>query len=235
MLTVWCVYVGNKYPLNYVYNLRRMVRHNLKIPFQFKCISDRHIPLIDTVPALPQFSVDPEKLWFHKLSLFFYADGPSLYFDLDTIIWRDVEKLVPYTNNLLSMPANWSLSGHGGWQSSVMAWSGALREPFERWNVDAVKRLWGDQELISEVMGNRVTAIDPALVLSYKYHIQLPGLKQPPANAVAITFHGKPDYTEVNDEWVQQSLSTPIQPYSTNSNLGNTSSPDSSATASKQN
>lgn len=210
MLTIWCVYVGNKYPIEYVYNLRKMVRDHLSMPYRFRCISDRTIPIIDTASALPQFSASPEKLWWHKLSLFHYADGPSIYFDLDTIIVGRIEKLIPYTENLLSMTANWALSGHGGWQSSVMCWDGSLKDPFEKWDISTVMRLWGDQEFITEVMGDRVTPINPNLVLSYKYHINRQGLRQPPSDTVAITFHGKPDYHEVSDSWVTQSLSTPI-------------------------
>lgn len=193
MLTVWCVYVGDKYPVEYVYRLKKMVAANLHVPYQFKCISDRIIPVVDTVQ-----SVAGMPGWWQKLALFHCADGPSLYFDLDTVITGDLSPLLPYTQNLLSMPKNWGLSGHGGWQSSVMAWNGKERRPFQRFKHSAMGRLYGDQEFITEVMGSEVTAIDPALVLSYKYHCRH-GL---PENAVAVTFHGKPDYPDVSDAWV---------------------------------
>lgn len=210
MLTIYCVYVGNKYPIQYVYNLRKMVRSNLETKHRFVCISDRHIPIVETLPALPQFSANPDRLWWHKLALFYYADGPSLYFDLDTIICGDLQPLVPYTLTGLAMSANWPQSGHGGWQSSVMAWDGTLKTPYTAWKHSLIDEFWGDQEYISAIIGDWVTPLPPELLLSYKYHIQRPKLSAPPDDCVAVTFHGEPNYHEVNDSWIKKLLSTRV-------------------------
>lgn len=195
MLTVWCVFVGDKYDVQYVYRLKKMIAANLHVPYQFKCISDRPIPVVNTVPAVPGMQG-----WWQKLALFKYAQGPSLYFDLDTVITGPLATLLPYTESQLAMPKNWSQSGHGGWQSSAMAWNGAERRPFMAFDDVAPTRLWGDQEFITEVIGDEVTEIESGLICSYKYHCR-EGL---PAKAVAVTFHGKPDYHEVSDPWVRE-------------------------------
>ena len=223
MLTIWCVYIGNKYPVEYVHNLYWMVQKNSNFAFTFKCITDQIIPIFDqkrrdfckieSVPAL-QFDVPSDKLWFHKLSLFHYANGPSIYFDLDTIICGNLSPLLFYLKEILAMPKNWAQSGHGGWQSSCMIWNGELRKPFDLWEPSVAKRLHGDQCFITEVMSDQVTAINPNLILSYKYHVNRPRLKRPPKDAIAITFHGQPDYHEVGDQWVTECLSTPTQPWS---------------------
>jgi len=140
-LTVWSVCTGHKYNPAYVYALRTAVYFHLSEPHQFKCLTEHNLPSIDRVR--PPVRWDS---WWPKLSLFFLADGPSLYFDLDVLITGSLDYLVPYTKHKFSAPANWAASGHGGVQSSVMAWDGTWREPFLNFNyaVDS-KRLHGDQ------------------------------------------------------------------------------------------
>jgi len=218
MLTVWCVLNGNKYADNDVHILHCMVSRNIVQPFRFRCLADREIQGIDTFIPDEQWPG-----WWSKLLLFRYATGQCLYLDLDTVIVGNLDRLL---STSLSMPANWAQSGHGGCQSSVMSWDASslnyawiadrfnpihLGHP-ERGNcgiyVGAVNELWGDQEFITELLGNPGDIIKPMPhIYSYKYHCKR-GL---PNDASVICFHGKPKPEEVSDTWVKESRYTQIQ------------------------
>jgi len=213
MITVWSVCNGTKYPDSDVQILRDMVAKHLNQPHQFRCLSDRDIPGIDCLIPDEQWPG-----WWSKLLLFRYATGPCLYLDLDVVVVGSLDRLLCAQ---LSMPANWGQSGHGGCQSSVMAWDGdytyipdsfdvgLLRAP-ERGNCGAYSdgNLWGDQEYITQLLGDPGDRIMPmGGVYSYKYHC-LGGL---PADASVVCFHGEPKPGQVQDEWVRQArLSTTI-------------------------
>jgi hypothetical protein len=198
MLTVWCVLWGDKYTPDYVQLLRNMVGAHLQVPFIFKCITDSAHEWEGVEKVAP---IHPEWIgWWQKLQLFALADGPSLYFDLDVVITGTLNYLADYAVHEFAAPANWAQSGHGGVQSSVMAWNGNWREPFTRFNYEVdSKRLWGDQEFITEIRGGSFKQIPG--VKSYKYHCQNGSL---PGDAAVVVFHGKPDPHEVGDAWVKQ-------------------------------
>lgn len=194
MLTVWCVLWGNKYHPAYVYALREGVARHLSAPHRFVCVTDRDLPGVETISPVENWQG-----WWNKLNLFALADGPSLYFDLDVIITGDLDYLVDYTANEFAAPANWAKSGHGGIQSSVMAWNGQWRRPFEQFDPDRdIERLWGDQEFIWELRGDDWVRIPG--VYSYKYHC-IGGLR---GDESVVVFHGKPDPHEIPHTWTSQ-------------------------------
>lgn len=216
MLTVWCVCVGTKYTDADVLILRDMVRRHMSptAQWQFRCLSDRPIVGVDTL------RVDPWPGWWSKLLLFRYAEGACLYLDLDVVVVADLMPLAygPAAGTL-SMPKNWARSGHGGWQSSVMAWwkdyshipdgfdLDQLGAPEARnWGYYGPKRLWGDQEYLTEVLGDAVVPMHG--VYSYKYHCREQG--EPPEDARVIAFHGEPKPGDVDEPWVIESRSTRI-------------------------
>lgn len=199
MLTVWCVFWGDKYDKAYVYALKEAVEKNLTIPHEFKCITKEALPGIQTRnPPVPY------RGWWQKIGLFYpgVATGPSLYFDLDVVISGNLDYLADYTDTF-SAPSNWAKSGHGGIQSSVMAWPGKWHLPYEKFNyaVDS-ERLWGDQEYLWELLGDKWQPIPH--VGSYKYHCRA----NIPDWIRVICYHGKPDPHEVNDAWVLPYTST---------------------------
>ena len=196
-LTVWCVFWGDKYDSAYVYALKEAVQKNLSVPHRFICITTERLDGITTrLPFVPYHG------WWQKIGLFApgMATGPSLYFDLDVVITGSLDYLVPYTQgDKLAAPANWAQSGHGGIQSSVMAWAGNWTEPYERFKPqwpEVSQRLWGDQEFLWEMLGDDWVRLPG--VCSYKYHCR-GGL---PADKSVIVFHGKPDPHEVKDPWI---------------------------------
>jgi len=217
MLSVWCVLTGDKYQDEDVLILRAMVSRHLRQPFQFLCLSDRFIPGVD---CLVPDEVWPG--WWSKLLLFRYATtGLHLYLDLDCVVVGDLDPLVA---DKLTMPSNWAQSGHGGCQSSVMAWGGDYAyipqmfdpeqlHPPSNGNCGAygASKLWGDQEFITYLLGPPGAGnIAPMQgVCSYKYHCQRDG--RPPERARVVAFHGVPKPADVEDEWVKSArLSTRV-------------------------
>lgn len=200
MLTVYSVYWGDKYSADYVYLLRDMVARNLSVPHLFKCITDHELDGIDTIkPIEPSWEG-----WWQKIQIFHFADGPSLYFDLDVVITDSLDQIARYAAicGTLAAAKNWGQSGHGGIQSSVMAWDGTFRAPYQEFDYEKdSKRLWGDQEFLSELLEDNYFALPG--VYSYKYHCRDQG--KPPEDAAVIAFHGKPDPHECNEQWIKQS------------------------------
>lgn len=210
MITVWSVLNGTKYADEDVYILRDMVARNLSLPHRFRCLSDREIPGVDCFIPDEQWPG-----WWAKLLLFRYATGQCLYLDLDCVVTGPLDDLLSY---VLSMPANWAQSGHGGCQSSVMSWQAPYNWIPDAFHVEQLeppadggcgryRGLWGDQELITDLCGNpggqRIHAMQG--IYSYKYHCQgglIPGAK-------VVCFHGEPKPKDVTDAWVIRSRSTP--------------------------
>ena len=208
---------GDKYSVDYVYALKRMVELNLTTPHEFICITSQPMPGVNCIQPECDYHG-----WWQKLQLFKpgLATGPSLYLDLDVVITGSLDGLVEqYAGCELAMPANWAMSGHGGCQSSVMIWRGdTCHDIWQSFDYEAdSKRLWGDQEFITERLGDpgagRITKITPSQIVSYKYHCRT----GQPKDAKVIVFHGKPDPHEVSDKWVINARSrfTPITATST--------------------
>lgn len=213
MLTVWSVCNGSKYGTDDVLCLQAQVRRHLQAPHRFRCLSDRQIPGVDCLVA-------PERWpgWWAKLSLFRHArDGRHLYLDLDCVVVGALDWLL---SDRLSMPANWAQSGHGGCQSSVMSWGldyGFLADEFDPAELHkpdngncgsyGPRRLWGDQEFITELFGPPGDGVVEPMrgVYSYKYHCRETG--RPPADARVVTFHGEPKAPDCSESWIRNARS----------------------------
>lgn len=199
ILTVFCVCVGDKYDSEYVYKLQAAVEKYLTLDHEFVCITTRKLPgVITRNPPVPYPG------WWAKIGLFYpgVAYGPSIYFDLDVTIENNIDYLAAHTGTF-SAVQNWPQSGHGGLQSSVMAWPGQWYLPFEKiqWP-DVSTHFHGDQEYIFSLIGEDYQRIPG--VCSYKYHCQ----KGKPASASIVVYHGSPKPHELGDLW--KSYSTAI-------------------------
>lgn len=206
-LTVWAVCVGPKYHPAYVFALRDAVAEHLTVPHEFKCITDRQLPGVNTVAPVLDYPG-----WWSKLNLFALATGPSLYFDLDVAIVGNLDYLADYAAHEFAAPPNWARSGHGGIQSSVMAWRGNWTAPIDRirhewpqretdsdgYTMLGGKKFWGDQEYLWDLLGDRWVRIPR--VCSYKYHVA--PQQKIPDDASVVVFHGEPKNLDVKDECI---------------------------------
>ena len=212
MLTVWCVWWRdpadpNKYSAYHVERLQRAVAENLTVPHQFVCMSSHAVKGVHTVS--PRSGLPG---WWGKLELFNHHDtGFCLYLDLDVVITGRLDDIIrPLIKHDLIMPLNWAASGHGGCQSSVMAWRNCdmTRRIFEEFDsadahwppVNKPGVLWGDQEWITRLRDTGQIAVKPlpeAWVKSYKYHCR-DGL---PDDCRVVVFHGQPKPETVRESW----------------------------------
>ena len=210
MLTVWSVCWGDKYPDYCVQRLKRTVADNLSVQHQFKCITDRDIEGVECIPPINDLPG-----WWGKVNLFSFdvCDRANIYLDLDVVITGSIDYLADYVKPTISMPSNWAASGHGGCQSSVMAWSRNYhtKQIFDDFDHDiaywpprnAPGVIWGDQEWITHMRDNKwlqVREIPAELgIRSYKYHCRQ-GL---PEGTSVVVFHGEPKPSSVRESWFQ--------------------------------
>ena len=95
---VICIKWGDKFGVDYVNSLYKMVERNLTLEHRFVCFTDKSEGIVDGVEIrpLPELNDDglPEKAW-KKLGLFTdkLADleGEALFLDLDVVIRDNID------------------------------------------------------------------------------------------------------------------------------------------------
>jgi hypothetical protein len=212
MLQVICVRQGEKYGIEYVRRLHAMVARNLTAGMEgtFTCFTDR--PNDDYGPHI-QVRELPNDLqgWWCKLWLFspglFPAGDRILYFDLDTVIVGDLDRIAAYDGQFAILKDFYRKSPQENprWQSSVMAWSaGTCHVIWELWDFQGrPEPLGGDQEFI-ERCRNHIPRYDywqdlfPGLFCSFKVHCK----PFPPEGTSVVVFHGEPRPHNCGVSWV---------------------------------
>ena len=219
MITVACVYKtapNNGLSPEYVSRLEANVREHTTRPFEFVCLTDvpdevlcKTIKLTDNLPR--QLS---------KLELFKpHFEGRVVYFDIDTIIVRNIDKLMDYVGRFAMLHC-WRQPHR--WASGIMAWNGSaecvLPTPDERRRIDNGPER-GDQRFISGKLlaaGVKIDRVrDIVNALSYRWQVMTKhhhadnGIthddwrKTPdsayglPDNADIVCFHGGPRPHEI--------------------------------------
>lgn len=215
MVTVACVLrSGGIYDAEWVRKLRDGVARRLTLPHRFVCLSDVDVPC-DRIPL-----VEGWKGWWSKIELFRpgLLDGPTLYFDLDTVIVGSLDVIAKH-------PHRFTMA-HEFYRpellcSTAMAWNGDysfLYEAFaanparlmKRYDEELPKRRseWriGDQAFIEDEFSRFGEKPDTfrdlfgeTSIASYKVHECAGG---PPEGAVAVAFHGRPKPCDLKTGWV---------------------------------
>jgi hypothetical protein len=208
MLTVLCVLrSGGDYGPEDVRKLRDAVARHMSLPHRFACLSDVDVPC-ERIPLLHNWPG-----WWSKIELFL-QDGPALYFDLDTVIVGNIDRLADLPHDFAMIDLRTAdQSGIG--QSGVM-W---MRKPpyvvYERFSKDPEKFMRyhekakagtyvGDQAFINDTLGKGVAKITrdlPDMVRSYKLHCRA-GV---PHGTSVVCFHGQPRPKHVTAPWVRES------------------------------
>lgn len=166
MITVACVWVGNKYPVEYVEKLARMVARHLSRPHRFVCLTDN-----DAVVAGVEFVNIAElglREWWAKMALFspeIRGAGRCVYLDLDTVIVGSIDPLADYSGEFAICENFTRLAGNKGWPcaygSCVMVlpdgWGADLFERFMRNRNNYIATCpRGDQQAIEKLHPNAV-------------------------------------------------------------------------------
>lgn len=216
-VTVACVYWGNKFSKDYVYNLKASVERNTTVPHKFVVYSDRGFPGIETKILRPGYEG-----WWNKLQLFDPANKCSdrmVYLDLDTVITSNIDWLLEDRSWFMGIEDVGAVNKHqphlkNKLQTGVMSWD--FNPNTMIWSefvlsYDRVMDTYrGDGEYLSSIVNPYHRALlqhkYPDKLKSYKYDVY-PG---PPKKDVSIVvFHGRPSIEQAMTE----SITTPMATY----------------------
>lgn len=225
-VTILCVKFGTKYGTPYVERLRNMVERHLTIPYEFVCLTDDKRP-INGVRSIVQKNSGYHKGWWHKVHMFdpsIDLGGRILYFDLDVIIFNNIDKLATFQPSRFAGTRDFNRKFYPTWNrlnSSVMAWNHGSESYIWKNFVDnpnLALRMHGDQDWIFKQAGDKIKYFPDDWVQSYKWEIRkkqdliVQGGKRrfrdikdniiPPANCSVAVFHGDPNPEDVRDPFV---------------------------------
>jgi hypothetical protein len=227
-----CVIHGTGYEWIYVEHLYNMLTRHLLggIRFHVYTEHDRPVPahmIKHVLTDWPEIS-GPKRSWWYKLQLFNpeHHQGNLLYFDLDTVILRDISWISQLPTEYL-----WGIRdfkhlqrpGYSTLNSSVMWWNvekmSWIWDQFNTTNVVNTSRQYpGDQDYLNNVLGhNRIRYFEDGQMQSWRWQCldggydfnsrrhRIPGQgTQIPGNTSVLVFHGKPKPHEINDKVVQE-------------------------------
>ena len=224
-VTVICVRFGNKYGREYVERLRSMVQKHLTIEHEFVCLTDDQHP-IPGVRSIVQPNANYVKPWWHKVHMFdenLDISGRIIYFDLDIVIHRNINKLITNIGNTFIGIRDFNRKFHPTWKylnSSVMSWEHGTQNfiytDFIKDRMSAMK-LQGDQDWIWKVANNKIVFWPDSWIQSYKWEIRsrdelimrtgargfkTVSLIEPSADCCIAVFHGDPKPQDVMDKFV---------------------------------
>ena len=143
MITVTCVCWGDKFPIEYVNNLKSMVEKNTTIDHKFVVLTDRPRKGLDYRILKPGFQG-----WWNKLQLFdsFHDLGDRcFYLDLDTVITGNLDWLLKFDGDFLGIEDLGSINIHqrhlkNRLQSAVMSWTSSVGNQI--WNEFILRKDW---------------------------------------------------------------------------------------------
>ena len=223
-----CVKWGNKYISQYANILYNMVKRHTTVPFEFHCITD-DIKGLDPHIKTIKLPNDPWiKTWWSKLWMFgghFPLQGNILYFDLDVIVFKNIDELFNYNPDKFKIITDFNRCRIKDWR---LCNSGVMR-----WKAGTVNYLWddfvskpnvvmgdnhGDQDWITKRAKQDINHWPDDWIRSYKW--EMIGYKdtkarrgpklifdRPPkiieANKVAV-FHGEPKPFNCGDAFVEE-------------------------------
>jgi len=190
MRTVYCVLKsGGKYNPHHVSALRRMVKENLTLDHEFKCLSDadvyERIPLTHGLPG-----------WWSKLCVFEQPTyGPCLYLDLDLIITGNIDHL--FSDHGLGIKMVEDARYPSQPNSSVMAWCSSqahvisefLKDPIGNVHEYNIGGYVGDQRWIMDHA--EWSLYKSPRIESYRQAIQRSYADGPREDTCIVNFHGK--------------------------------------------
>ena len=227
-----CVIHGAGYSWEYVDKLYNMLNrvHPNRIQLHVYTEASRSVPghlIKHELEEWPGIS-GPKKSWWYKLQLFNrdLFNGNLLYFDLDTVIVREIDWATKLDLNYL-----WGIrdfrylqTPHKQNLNSSMMWFsvpqfGWLWDEFKQQNIESVMRKYhGDQDYIQAQLGvNRYRLLPDQQFQSWRWQCVDGGYDFPrrkhrtpgtgakiEPNTSVLVFHGNPKPHEVNDKVVQQ-------------------------------
>lgn len=208
LITVACVLrSGGIYDGTWVRKLQNGVRRNLSLPHRFVCLTDMPVDC-EILPLRKNW-----RGWWSKLNLFYEFTGPTLYFDLDTVIVGSLDAIAAHPHRFTA--------AHEYYRphmlcSTAMAWNGDysfIADVFATSpNTNAhkydhkIRPRIGDQAFIEDQLALHDVRFDTFrdlfgehTIASYKVHRCEDA---PPSDAAVVAFHGRPKPSELKTGWV---------------------------------
>lgn len=225
---VACLKWGNKYSAEYVNKLHSMVQKHCTIPHEFVCFTENSKGLnkgirVESLPLLPT-----QGWWFKPYMLSSelpMQKGTLLFFDLDVVIFRNIDNLFTYKPHKFCIIRDFNRSIRKTWDRMN---SSVFRTPIGKYNTyyqDFKRNVSfhtsknrGDQDWMFRNIRDHEFWPDD-WIMSYKWEmrdrnklklvngkrnfidIDNPVVKQDTNVAV---FHGDPNPADCKDPWVQQ-------------------------------
>lgn len=224
-----CVIHGSFYSWNYVDKLYNMLQRNLtpRVRLHVYTEKDRSVPAHMIKHELEDWGISgSRRSWWYKLQMFdpTYHAGPLLYFDLDTVIVKNIDwiwQLPPsYFWTVRDFKFLWRSSNYSI-NSSIMWWDtqkfAHVWHTFKSADVQqTIKRYRGDQDFLNEFVSDATRRyLDCEKVQSWRWQCKDGGYdfgtrtyKKPNAgtllepNTAVLVFHGKPKPNEITDQLV---------------------------------
>lgn len=226
-----CVIHGNAYDWQYVDRLYSMLSRNLSWPVKLHVYTEasRPVPQPYVKHDLEDWGITgPKKSWWYKMQLFNsrHHAGRLLYFDLDTVIVKNIDWIVSLGSKnfwtikdfkWLWKTTNWGIN------SSVMSWDTTryhwIWDKFRQENLTLLIRKYpGDQDYISAILGpTGYRFFDENLVKSWRwqcldggYDFKRRAWKTPGAGTnindetSILVLHGKPKPHQIHDPVIVQ-------------------------------
>lgn len=209
---VACVWVGDKYGVEYVLRLYDAVAANLDMEYEFVCFTD-HPPQDWFQPREGainyEIQYDGFPHWWAKLEMFNYRNWEPqdriLYLDLDVVVTGDLRDFF-MADHHFTMIANFGVNyQHAKYNSSVMVWNGQgpaakVYDDFKNNDPDRImKALHGDQCFIWRSRVDDIRTWPKGMCVSYKYDVRRTGLDN---GTRIVVFHGDPKPDVVKDQFV---------------------------------
>ena len=226
---VVCLKYGDKYGPDYVNNLYNMVQRNLTLEHEFVCFTERPDGLNENIRVEPLPSIANVSGWWYK-PMFFNKSlplrGTILYFDLDVIIFRNIDHLFTHKPGefLICRDFNrFMIKNYQKFNSSVFrlnsgqhrhVWDEFVRDP-----ASPMRRYHGDQDWIRVKITKDFDYWPDEWIQSYKWEMrgkprmvgtkgkrdfETPGEPKILENTSVAVFHGDPNPHYCKDLWVRE-------------------------------
>jgi len=221
-----CVKWGGKYTAQYVNVLKSMCARHTTVNYQFHCVTEDPKGLDPDINVIPLPNLPGIKTWWSKLYMFapeLPIQGNILYFDLDVVIFRNIDHLFSHNPNKFMIIRDFNRCRVPDWKlsnSSCMRWEKGQLDYL--WNEfipnpsKVMQNNHGDQDWITKRARDDINHWPDEWIRSYKWEMigykdtkiikgkkyifpKSPVLSE--QNCVAV-FHGKPDPHECGDSFV---------------------------------
>jgi len=202
LVSVACVWYGDKYSFEHVMSLYDQVKNFLHLPFEFVVLTNNVLP--ENTPHDMRFvelqGSDYEPGWWAKMELFrnwlWRRSQRVIYFDLDVMIVDDLEDFV-YNDGIIQ---DWH---YPCFNSSVMSWRADTKFTHRLWDEwcserESIVRTYpGDQDFIYATDQNLPT-FPREWCRSYRQEC----VEGVPPGTKVVVFHGQPKPWDIETGWV---------------------------------